>query len=76
MDFEHGPVDPPASVFSAQMSSRDRRLIESAAMRCPSVVVERGDSLPCRDWRPSVQGRMCPMRIVEVLKFRQSLFQA
>jgi hypothetical protein len=44
-------------------------------MLFPSVAVERCDILPLRDWRPSFQRRMCPMSIVEVLKFEQFLFQ-
>ena len=75
MDFAHWRIDPPARVFTVQMSCRDRRLIESAAMRFPSVAVERGDILPCLDWRPSFQRRMRSMRIVEVFEFSQFLFQ-
>ena len=70
MDFARGRVDTLASVFACQMSRRNRRLIETAAMRFPSVVVERCDILPCLDWRPSFQRRMGPMGVIEVLVYR------
>lgn len=75
MDFEDWRVDTPARVFAVQISSRDRRLIESAAMLFPSVVVERCDILLFLDWSPTFQRSMCPMRIIEVLEFRQFPFQ-
>jgi len=57
------------------MSRRDRRLIESAAMLLPSVVVKRCDMRPCADWNPTSQRRMFAMRIIEVLEVRQLLLQ-
>jgi len=57
------------------MSRRDRRLIESAAMLLPSVVVKRCDMRPCADWNSTSQRRMCAMRIIEVLEVRQLLLQ-
>ena len=58
------------------MSRRDRRLIETTAMRVPSVAVEPCDILSYRDGRPPVQRRMGPMRIVEVLEGHQFVFQS
>ena len=52
-DFARGRADPLANVFALQMSRRNRRLIETAAIPFPSVVVEHGNILPCRDGRPS-----------------------
>ena len=59
----------------AQMSSGDRRLIETAAMPFPSVVVKRCDILSFRNWSLSMQSSMRPVSVVEVLKLGQFLFK-
>ena len=68
-------IDTLANVFAVPMSRCDRRLIETATMLVPAVVIERGDILPCRDGRPSRQRRMGPVRVIEGLKVTQFLFQ-
>ena len=69
-----GRIDTLATVFAVPMSRRDRRLIETATMLVPAVVVERCDILPCRDGRPSRQRRMGPVRVIEGLEVTQFLF--
>ena len=74
-DSTRGRIDTLANVFAVPMSRRDRRLIEAATMLVPAVAVERCDILPCRDGRPPFQRRMGSMRVIEVLKCNQFVFQ-
>ena len=43
MDVERKRVDTRATVVAVRMSGRDRRLIETAAMRLPEIAVEPCD---------------------------------